>query len=62
MTDINVSADAKSNLCAHCKEPIVPGDQVVAYIQPNAEKNGNVIEIMIHVRCAQAFIGSARLQ
>ena len=59
---IDVKAEAKTNLCVHCKKPIVPGDQVVAYIQPNEAKNGNAIEMMMHVRCARAFIGSVTLQ
>jgi hypothetical protein len=53
-----ISAVAATDKCAHCGEPITLGDECLAYIEPNEKKTKNVIKMMIHQRCAEAFFGT----
>ena len=49
---------AESNRCAHCHEVIGPGDKCMAYIDVNKAKTENVVKMLIHYRCVEAFMGS----
>lgn len=49
---------ADSNRCAHCDEVIGPGDKVLAYIDVNKAKTENVMKMLVHDRCVEAFMGS----
>jgi hypothetical protein len=40
----------------------VPGDRVISYIDKTADQTANIIRMMVHERCAEAFFGTARVQ
>jgi hypothetical protein len=54
MAEDTFQMDAETNQCAHCGQRIVPGDKLIAYIDPKATVP---IKMLVHDHCAEAFFG-----